>query len=134
MLCRRPRPRPIVSLTRSRMFRGQTSTATVNVTSLDSMIAPVAEDDAETTIEDVPITIDVLANDFDAEGDPLTVSIATPPTNGTVVVQPDGSIEYTPDPGFIGLRQLRLHNFRFQWRYLNGDREHHRGEWVYLLV
>ncbi|MGH1459803.1 MAG: Ig-like domain-containing protein, partial [Paracoccaceae bacterium] len=38
---------------------------------------PVAEDDAATTDEDTPVTIDVLGNDTDVDGDPLTVTEAT---------------------------------------------------------
>ncbi len=81
---------------------GQTSTATVNVTITGVNDAPVAVDDAATTIEETPVVIDVLANDSDPEAEPLVVAIATPPTHGNAVVLPDGIIEYTPDPGFIG--------------------------------
>ena len=37
--------------------------------------APVAVDDADTTPEDTPITIDVQANDSDLDGDALTTII-----------------------------------------------------------
>jgi VCBS repeat-containing protein len=81
----------------------QTSTATVNVTISGVNDAPVAENDAETTKEETAITVDVLGNDSDAEADPLTVSIATPPSEGNAVVQLDGTILYTPDPGYVGI-------------------------------
>jgi PKD repeat protein len=37
-------------------------------------IAPVAANDVATTVRDTPVTIDVLANDSDADGDPLTIA------------------------------------------------------------
>ncbi len=63
---------------------------------------PVANDDAAATLEDTAVTIEVLANDQDPNGDPLTVTVLAPPTSGTAEVNPDGSITYTPNPGFTG--------------------------------
>src|ERR687891_714430 len=63
---------------------------------------PVAADDSASTDEDNPVTIDVLANDSDPEGDTLTVDSVTQPTNGTAVVNPDDTVTYTPDPDFNG--------------------------------
>lgn len=66
---------------------------------------PTADPDYGTTKQDTPITIDVKANDKCNNGPTCTLS---PPTvidsanNGTVVVNPDGTIKYTPDPGFVG--------------------------------
>ena len=48
-----------------------TGTVTVTVTPVND--APVAVDDTETTAEDTPIDIDVVANDTDVEGDMLSV-------------------------------------------------------------
>ncbi|WP_257957529.1 Ig-like domain-containing protein, partial [Parapedobacter tibetensis] len=76
--------------------------ATVAVTIVDG---PVANDDGTTTTPDTPVTIPVLDNDTpgDAPLDSTTVTITTPPTNGTVEVDPEpGDITYTPDPGFEG--------------------------------
>jgi large repetitive protein len=74
-----------------------TQTITFNVTNPP----PVAANDAATTPEDTPVTIPVLANDTDPDGDPLTVTSASAP-NGTVVINPDGTVTYTPNPGFNG--------------------------------
>lgn len=60
---------------------------------------PVAEDDTATTNEGTPVTIDVLANDSDADLDPLTVTSATDPAHGMVVINPDNTITYTPYHG-----------------------------------
>ncbi|MCX7561934.1 Ig-like domain-containing protein, partial [Sulfitobacter sp. F26204] len=51
--------------------------------------------------EDDTVTIDVLGNDTDPNGDPLTVTEATAP-NGTVTINPDGTLDYTPNPDFNG--------------------------------
>ena len=61
----------------------------------------VANPDTAETDEDVAVTIDVLGNDSDPEGQALTVTGATA-TNGTVVVNPDGTITYTPNADFNG--------------------------------
>ena len=64
--------------------------------------APSAVDDVELVDQDQPTTIDVLANDEDNDGDVLDVSILTGPTNGTALVNVDGTITYTPDAGYTG--------------------------------
>ncbi|MDA7429849.1 Hint domain-containing protein [Primorskyibacter aestuariivivens] len=63
---------------------------------------PVAGDDAASTDVDVVLNnIDVLGNDSDPDGDPLTVTSAAAP-NGTVTINADGTLNYAPDPGFVG--------------------------------
>ena len=81
--------------------QGGTSTATVMVTVVPVNDPPVAASDVAATSEDVPVTIPVLANDSDLDGDNLTVTAATAP-NGTVVINADGTITYTPNPDFNG--------------------------------
>jgi hypothetical protein len=44
----------------------------------------------------------VLANDYDPDGDPITAVSPTQPANGFVILRADGSLDYTPDPGFSG--------------------------------
>jgi hypothetical protein len=51
----------------------------------------------------------LLANDVKQAGRVVEVDLGffaspayTPPTNGSVTVNPDGSFTYTPDPGFLG--------------------------------
>jgi hypothetical protein len=48
------------------------------------------------------VTIPVLADDVDADGDPLSVTDVSDPAHGSVTIQPDGTVVYTPDPGYIG--------------------------------
>jgi hypothetical protein len=65
----------------------------------------VAVNDAATTFEDVPVAIDVLANDTDPEDDfdIAGITITTAPTNGSVVINTTtGVITYTPNAGYFG--------------------------------
>jgi large repetitive protein len=64
--------------------------------------APVATDDATATPLDTPVVMGVLGNDADPDGDMLHVSYASDPAHGTVAVNPDGTITYTPDTGYTG--------------------------------
>jgi VCBS repeat-containing protein len=62
---------------------------------------PVAVDDSDTTPADTPVTIDVLHNDSDPDGDALTVASVTQGADGSVTNNGD-DVTYTPDPGFSG--------------------------------
>jgi uncharacterized repeat protein (TIGR01451 family) len=66
-----------------------------------------AVDDFRTVITDVPLVIDVLTNDSGAP-DPATVTTfgLVQPSHGTVMVNADGTITYTPDPGYSGTDQF----------------------------
>ena len=48
------------------------------------------------------MTINVLANDSDPNGDPLTVSIASQPANGSAAVNANNSVTFTPAANFHG--------------------------------
>ncbi|MEM7128154.1 MAG: Ig-like domain-containing protein [Chloroflexota bacterium] len=64
--------------------------------------APIANDDSGTTNQEQPAVFVVLANDIDTDNDPLTVSIQTPPSNGTAEINPDSSITYAPIGAYSG--------------------------------
>ncbi|MEW8505220.1 MAG: Ig-like domain-containing protein, partial [Candidatus Thiodiazotropha sp.] len=82
---------------------GGTDTATVTVTVGAVNDAPVASDDSVGTNEDTPVTVDVLPNDSDPDGDTLTVVSVTQGANGTVVIDPiSGNPVYTPNADFNG--------------------------------
>ncbi|GGC23082.1 hypothetical protein GCM10011363_44470 [Marivita lacus] len=72
---------------------------TVNVTAANDL--PVATGDAASTVEDTIVTINVLGNDSDVDGDPLTVTSASA-TNGSVAIGAGGSLTYTPNADFSG--------------------------------
>ena len=80
---------------------GNSSTASVNVTVTDKNSAPIAVNDAETTPLNTPVTISVLTNDSDVDGDTLSIVNATNPSNGSVSVV-GTTIVYTPDNGYTG--------------------------------
>jgi len=81
---------------------GNTDTAEVTVV-IDSN-TPQATDDYRETPMNTPVIVDVLTNDTDPDGDTLTVvpGSVTQPANGTVELNPDGTITYTPNDGFFG--------------------------------
>ena len=86
--------------------QGGTDTATVTITITPVNDPPVANDDTNTTPEDVALLVavpGVLGNDTDVDGDSLTVTGHTQPANGTVTVNADGSLTYTPNPNFNGI-------------------------------
>ena len=53
--------------------------------------------------EDSSVNITVLSNDSDSDGDQLTIIATTDPTNGSVDVLSDGTIQYTPIANFHGV-------------------------------
>ena len=85
-----------------------TATLTLNVTPVND--PPDAVDDTVITDEEVAVTIDVLENDTDPEGDLLSLVVVSAPSNGTAVVNNNGTLDninddlitYTPNPGFSG--------------------------------
>lgn len=66
--------------------------------------SPVAIDDKAEAKANTTIVIDVLANDNPGNSsfDKSTVVIITQPLHGKVVVNSDGTVSYTPDPGYSG--------------------------------
>ncbi len=83
---------------------GGTDTATVDITISPVNDAPVAVDDSAATDEDTSVTVDVLANDSDVDGDILSVSGSdtTSAHGGTVIYNGDGTFDYTPLADFSG--------------------------------
>ncbi len=65
---------------------------------------PVARSDFLQTTEDFPVAVGVLVNDTDADGqiNEGSVAITQNPLNGTVDVNPNGFIDYTPNDNFFG--------------------------------
>ena len=91
------------------------ATGSINVTIeiTDVNERPDAVRDDAVTDEDMSVTIDVLANDFDPENDAdpanhlLTVQVRAQPISGDVTVETDGTITYTPDANFNRIDQFR---------------------------
>jgi hypothetical protein len=73
-------------------------------------LAPVAVDDSASTTQDTPVAIAVTANDRDPDpgnGYQTLVVQGSQPPNGTIQVQPDDIILYTPHAGFLGQDQFQ---------------------------
>ncbi|MCS0172784.1 tandem-95 repeat protein, partial [Vibrio alginolyticus] len=81
---------------------GVSESTTVNVDVTPVNDAPVAKDDAATTQEDTAVTIDVLPNDTDIDGDTLSIDSASVPSNQGTVEIVDGKLVFTPAENFHG--------------------------------
>ena len=62
---------------------------------------PTALDDTASTYSGTPVDIDVLDNDSDPDEDALSVTVG-PASSGSVVLNVDGTVTYTPVDGFAG--------------------------------
>jgi T1SS-143 domain-containing protein len=85
------------------------STTTVTITVTGSNDSPLAVNDGTVALPALTIAEDsgpsaaitVLANDSDIDGDTLTVAAASSP-NGTVTINPDNTLSFTPAANFSG--------------------------------
>ncbi|MCC5669342.1 PKD domain-containing protein [Nostoc sp. CHAB 5784] len=76
-----------------------------NVMLLDNnLISPTAIADTATTDQAKPVAINVLANDSDTDGtiNPSTVEIGVAPQAGSMIINNDGTLTYTPNRTFVG--------------------------------
>jgi hypothetical protein len=64
---------------------------------------PLAVDDFASTQQATAVVIDVLANDSDPDGGALAIDSFTQPAHGTATDNGDGTLTYTPNPGFSGV-------------------------------
>ena len=77
--------------------------ATVSITVSSINDPPMADDDTAETQEDMPIVrIDVLANDTDVDDDSLKIITVTQGKNGSVTINPDSTLAYSPHAKFYG--------------------------------
>ena len=82
------------------------SIATVAVTVISVNDPPGAVDDGYTAVEDAALVVappaGLLANDGDADGDPLAAVLLAGPAHGTLTLDPDGSFSYAPGADYHG--------------------------------
>jgi len=77
------------------------ATVVINV----GVTPPIAGNDNYPTAVDTPLITTapgVLANDTDPGGNSLTATLITPPTQGVLIFNFDGSFTYTPNAGYTG--------------------------------
>jgi hypothetical protein len=68
--------------------------------------APVATADVRAVNAGGTVRLTPLRNDFDTDGDPLSITGLTQPAHGAVVDNGDGSLTYTPTAGYTGNDQF----------------------------
>ena len=82
---------------------GGTASASVTVIVLPPPnLPPVANPDSATTSTGVPVTIAVLANDSDPNGDPLTVTAVSSAVGGSAAINAGTTVTFSPAAGFSG--------------------------------
>jgi hypothetical protein len=74
----------------------------VNPTGGGTNQPPLAGNVFASTTPGQPVTVNVLASDSDPDGDPLHVTSAGQGQNGSVVLNANGTITYSPKAGFSG--------------------------------
>jgi hypothetical protein len=81
--------------------QGGTANGSVSVTVQSTNDAPVAVADSATTNEDTPVTVDVVFNDSDNDGDSLSLEGVNGAAHGTVAVV-NGKAVFTPEANYNG--------------------------------
>ena len=78
--------------------------------SSDNASPKVFDDSSEVTtglLLSVPSVTGILANDSDPDGDLFTATLTSPPSDGTVTLEIDGSFAYSPNDDFVGADNSR---------------------------
>ena len=81
---------------------GAQRTATVTIAVRPVNDAPVARDDQLRVATGAPVTLSLLANDTDLDGDPLNVTVLSQGRGGTVSVGAGNVVTLTPDGSYSG--------------------------------
>jgi lysophospholipase L1-like esterase len=74
--------------------------------------SPVAVADAYSTPSNTPLVVPavgVLTNDSDPDGSTVLAVLDSPPGNGALTLNPNGSFTYTPTSGYVGLDSFSYH-------------------------
>lgn len=88
------------------MAESNVATVSIQVTPVNDAPTAVADGTYRTDKDQVLAVTQaqgLLINDTDAEGNSLTAELVLPASRGQVVVNPNGSFQYTPNPGYYGL-------------------------------
>lgn len=84
------------------VFTGSGEVDCANNFGLSTHLPPVANPDTAYVDAGTSVIINVIGNDYDPEGTPLTMTILTNPPNGAAVNNQNGSLTFTPNNGFTG--------------------------------
>ena len=105
-ICRRPTTvAPTASPTRANDGTADSTVATVSLTVDPANHAPLAANDSYGVNLGQILNVaanGVLANDADADNDPLTAVLVTGPMHGSLTFNMDGSFDYTPNVDLVG--------------------------------
>ena len=85
-------------------YGGSSSSNKVSTAGVNS--PPIVPDYNVTTPINTPVSGTIVGTDPD--GNPLTYTLNTSPTNGNVLVNSDGTWTYTPDTGFTGVDKFTV--------------------------
>jgi hypothetical protein len=83
----------------------ESGVATVSIVVTAANDSPVAVNDAYSTPAETLLIVaapGVLSNDSDVDAQSLSAILVSPPSNGTAILNADGSFSYTPNPSFTG--------------------------------
>ncbi|RZK64642.1 MAG: tandem-95 repeat protein, partial [Pedobacter sp.] len=72
----------------------------IAIVTIGISIKPIGSNDAAFTSTNANVVIPIKAND--ADGANSNIVLGTSPSNGNVVINPDGTVTYTPNTGFSG--------------------------------
>ena len=81
---------------------GNTAIGTVYIEVTEQNHAPVAVNDLVSTPKNTPITVPVLDNDYDPDGDQLVVDEVGSPRYGSATIDDDNNIQYVPPLDWVG--------------------------------
>lgn len=95
---------------------GDQSTATVTITVDPMNDLPIANDDSYTIAEDTQLNNDVTTNDQNLVDLPITVSLVSDVSNGSLTLNTDGTFIYMPNSEYFG-----TDNFSYKITDGNGD-------------
>ena len=91
------------------MNGGTSNVATVNIAVNEVAYPPVGVNSSATPTAGKPYTFNPLAGANDINGNPMTAVLDTPPANGTLTVNTDGTWTYIPSVTYVGADSLVYH-------------------------
>ncbi len=100
---------------------GGTSTASATIFVQGLNDAPDAVNDVYMVPETGTTVLDILANDSDPEGDPLTVTLLSQPLEGSVSLAADGTVIFDPGTDFLGLSEGQTATVTFDYQISDGE-------------